>query len=253
MRIGIMGAMPEEISGLKRHMTDATEEERGGRVYIQGKINEIDVVVVFSRWGKVAAAITTTTLIERYNVWKIIFTGVAGAVSADLNIGDVVLSEQLYQHDMDGRPIMRKKHEIPLTRVIFFKADRDLLHKAECVIAGVMHTLLREVSAASLARFGITAPKFLKGTIATGDTFISDVGKTRELLSECPEANAVEMEGAAVAQVCSEYGIPFVVIRTISDRADHTSVVDFPEFITKIACHYSEHVVLGMLRKVPNR
>ncbi len=248
MKIGIMGAMEEEVGSLREHMTDIREEERGGRVFIQGKMGGADVVVVFSRWGKVASATTATALIERYNVDQIVFTGVAGAASSNLNIGDIVISEQLYQHDMDGRPIMPEKHEIPLTGITFFKADPALIRKAEAATDGLFHSLSQKIDTSSMARFGITEPKFVRGTIATGDEFVYSQERTKAILADRPETNAIEMEGAAVAQVCTDYKIPFVVIRTISDKADHTSAVDFPAFIEKIAKHYSEHVVLAMLR-----
>jgi predicted cupin superfamily sugar epimerase len=149
---------------------------------------------------------------------------------------------------MDGRPIMPAKHEIPLTGITFFKADQGLIKKAEAATDGLFHSLSTKIPATSLERFGIKAPKFIHGTIATGDEFVYSQKRTKAILAERPETNAVEMEGAAVAQVCSNYKVPFVVIRTISDKADHTSAIDFPAFINEIARHYSEHIVVSMLR-----
>src|ERR1700754_2022194 len=111
--IGIMGAMPEEIDSITELLSEKRELSTGRRTYTIGKLNGIMTVVVFSRWGKVAAAITVSTLIQKFKVTEIIFTGVAGAIAPQLRIGDIVLGKRLIQHDMDARPIM-KQFEIPL-------------------------------------------------------------------------------------------------------------------------------------------
>ena len=120
LRIGILGAMLEEVSSIKEMMTVDKETSIAGRVYSEGRINDTEVVVVFSRWGKVAAACTTTTLIDKFNVDFVLFTGVAGAVSDRLNIGDIVIGNGLYQHDMDARPFF-DQFQIPLTTTIVFE------------------------------------------------------------------------------------------------------------------------------------
>lgn len=246
MKIGIMGAMPQEVDSILKHMTDVQTIEHGSRTYHIGKMNSHDVVLVFSRWGKVAAATTATSLVTEFKIDQLIFTGVAGASAPTLNIGDIVISSQLYQHDMDARPLM-PRHEIPLTGVTFFKADPTLIRKAQAATRGLLVTLSQKIPAEELAAFNITQPKCILGTIATGDQFIGDTARTSAIMFEKSETAAVEMEGAAVAQVCADYEIPFVVIRTISDKADHQSSIDFPRFIEKIARHYSEHIVTGIL------
>jgi adenosylhomocysteine nucleosidase len=247
MRIGIMGAMPEEIELIKSMMSDVEEESFGGRNYFCGKINDIDVVLVFSRWGKVAASSTATSLINNFKIDKVIFTGVAGAINEDLNIGDVVVSSQLYQHDMDAEPLF-KKHEIPLTGVTFFKSDAALVASAKAAIDEALAEPSDFIPTEKLEIFGIVSPKCIIGTIATGDQFISDIEKTARIKADYPETLAVEMEGAAVGQICHEYEIPFVVIRTISDKADHKAHIDFPQFIENVASHYSEQAIKYMLR-----
>lgn len=251
MRIGIMGAMQEEIDSIHSHMTDAMTVEHGGRQYYVGKINNIDVVLVFSRWGKVASATTATSLITEFKINQLIFTGVAGASTPELNIGDVVVSKELYQHDMDARPLM-PRHQIPLTGITFFKADPALIANARTATTGLLSSLAQKIASNVLEEFNITSPKCVVGTIATGDQFISNRERTAAIMSAQPETAAVEMEGAAVAQVCSDYSIPFVVIRTISDKADHTSAIDFPRFIAQVARHYSEHVVCTMMGRMLN-
>ena len=247
MKLGIMGAMPQEIDSIYSHMTDVTTIKHGGREYHIGKINDHDVVLVFSRWGKVASATTATSLITEFKIDQLIFTGVAGATTPNLNIGDIVISEQLYQHDMDARPLM-PRHEVPLTGVTFFKANPALIENARAATDGLFSCLTEKMSSEVLETFKITNPKCVVGTIATGDQFISNSRQTDAIMSEKPETIAVEMEGAAVGQVCGDYNIPFVIIRTISDKADHSAAIDFPKFIEEIAKHYSEHIVTNMLK-----
>jgi len=242
MRIGIMGAMPEEVDSIRAQMLDVSMTEHGGRQYHLGQLNGIEVVLAFSRWGKVAASATATSLITEFEIDQLIFTGVAGAVSPDLNIGDVVIGEQFYQHDMDARPLFNK-HVIPLTGITFFKADASLIKRAEAACKNLEDSIPAE----SLMEFRIKKPKYIIGCIASGDQFIADAKKTQSILSDQPKTVAVEMEGAAVAQVCHDYKIPFVVIRTISDLANHSAQIDFPKFINQIAKHYSENIVKKML------
>lgn len=239
MIIGIMGAMPEEVASIHQLMTDTEAVDHGSRHYYQGYINNIPVVLVFSRWGKVAASSTVTALITEFNITHLIFTGVAGAAASYLNIGDIILSQTLYQHDMDARPLL-KRHEIPLTGCTFFEADTQLVQFA-CQAADQLTTTLTEhVSNTTLKRFSINAPNYYTGTIATGDQFISDISHAESLL---PQTDALEMEGAAVAQVCHDYMIPFVIMRTISDKADAASEIDFPAFIQDIASVYSKCLI----------
>lgn len=246
MIIGIMGAMPEEISSIRRHMSGISEIEHGSRIYYSGKINGIDVVLVFSRWGKVAAAATVTSLITEFKINQIIFTGVAGATSKELNIGDIIISDKLYQHDMDPRPFF-PKHEIPLTGITLFHADKTLVRAATLACQELLSTIGETVGAEKLGKFNITSPKYRIGVIASGDKFVHEEKETETILAEKPETTAVEMEGAAVAQVCHDYSIPFVIIRTISDRADHEAHIDFPKFVEEIASHYSENIIRHML------
>ena len=122
MILGIMGAMPEEVDIIRNQMMGVSKAQHGSRTYYIGKINGIDVVLAFSRWGKVAASITATSLITKFRIDQLIFTGVAGATAPDLNIGDIVVSGELYQHDLDPRPLF-PKHEVPLTGITFFKGS----------------------------------------------------------------------------------------------------------------------------------
>lgn len=245
-KTAIMGAMPEEVDVIRQSMVGITEECYGGRTYYSGKIANIDVVLVFSRWGKVAAATTASTLITKFGVEQIIFTGVAGAVSPGLRIGDVVISDKLYQHDMDASPLF-PKHEIPLTGVTFFNADAMLMARAQTAAAKLLENPGVKIPLGVLTAFDIKEPTCHVGMIASGDQFVAGGEAAKVICAGCSAVMAVEMEGAAVAQVCQEHAVPFVVIRTISDCADTDAPIDFQTFVRDVARHYSDFVVNHML------
>ena len=239
-----MGAMPEEIEGVINLLTNCTTVKTGKRTYFSGQINGIDTVVVFSRWGKVAAATTVTTLINKFQITELIFTGVAGAIDSELNIGDIVLGSRLIQHDMDARPLMQQ-FEIPLLSRIYLESDANLLHCSSIAIGELLANkkLHSVISDEDLNSFNITQPNFVVGDIASGDQFFSSNEKKYNLHKQLPTILCVEMEGAAVAQVCFEHEIPFVIIRTISDVADDNSPIDFPSFINKISSKYAAEII----------
>ncbi len=242
--IGIMGAMPEEIKGVVDLLTEKKEISYGMRTYYIGKLNEIKTVVVFSRWGKVAAAITVSNLILEFKITDLIFIGVAGAISDELQIGDIVLAKRLIQHDLDARPLM-KRYEVPLLGVTYFETDKDYLSTAEIAIKKLLNEkdLYAVIDAVELEKFMIKSPKLLVGDIASGDKFFSNQKDKDDLKNNLPETLCVEMEGASVAQVCFEYGIPFIIIRTISDDSNENSHIDFPSFIDKVASNYSVSII----------
>ncbi len=246
--IAILGAMREEVEGLVAQMENITKETAGQRTYYTGSLFGKQAVVVFSRWGKVAAAITTLHLIQQYKPREIIFTGVAGAIHHKLNIGDVVVGKNLYQHDMDARPLM-KQFEIPLLGKTYFETDKISRHKAFAAVNTlVQHNYLtKEISSDKLAAYAITQPKVHIGDIGSGDKFFSTPKQKQELLQLLPDILCVEMEGAAVAQTCYEYNIPFSIIRTISDVADDNAHIDFPAFIRNVASYYSVAIIRQLL------
>lgn len=242
MKIGIMGAMPEEISLLEKDMIGIRKDEHGGRIYNVGKLYGIDTVLAFSRWGKVASAITASTLISKYEIDFLIFTGVAGALAKHIQIGDFVVGDELYQHDMDARPLF-KKHEIPLTDRTFFESNKQLTSFLKNSGDYFSSEIKKTFSLDTLRAFSITYPRLYVGKIASGDAFVSEESKINVLLTDMPDVLAVEMEGGAVAQVCHDYKVPFVVIRTISDKADGNAQIDFKNFLTNVAKHYSNIMV----------
>ncbi|HXE16026.1 MAG TPA: 5'-methylthioadenosine/adenosylhomocysteine nucleosidase [Stellaceae bacterium] len=252
MTVGILGAMPQEIARLESAIEAPRRVTRGMRDYMTGRIGAHDVVLVFSRWGKVAAASTVTTLIEAFGVDRILFTGVAGAIAGDLAVGDVVIASELIQHDMDVSAVVDLKlarFEIPLLHRSSFPADPALLAAAlaaaESYLGGALR---RDVGAGELHEFGIVRPRVRAGLIVSGDQFIADAARAAGLRSLLPAAQCVEMEGAAVAQVCYEHNVPMALVRVVSDKADHAAPVDFLRFIDRVASHFTSGIVLEMLK-----
>lgn len=252
MAIGILSAMLEEIHLISANIENKHITTIGNRDYISGTLEGKNVVAVFSRWGKVAAAQTATTIITKFDAESIIFTGVAGAAAPELEIGDVVISKDLVQHDMDASPIPAfKKFEIPLLGITHFKADPDLIHLALNSTREYLSAISTQgIPHISFGEYRIQAPKVVSGTIASGDQFIADKSKILHLRKEIEGLQCIEMEGAAVAQVCHEHQIPFVVIRAISDKADSNAIHDFPDFVKNIVSHYSLGIIQGMLKNL---
>jgi adenosylhomocysteine nucleosidase len=244
----LLSAMPEEVGEVLELMEDRKSFDIGMRHYQEGRINGQQVVAVFSRWGKVAAATTVTTLIQKFGISKLIFTGVAAAIDERLAIGDVVIADKLLQHDMDASPMM-PRFEIPLLQKTWFKTDGQLLTDAKRSVDSLLEekNYHQHFDEAVCASFGITQPKCWTGAIASGDQFIASNAQREKLKELLPEVLCVEMEGAAVAQVCYEHSIPFIIIRTISDVAGDQSHIDFPAFVAKVAGRYSREIVRGML------
>lgn len=247
MYIGIMSAMPEEIQSVLKTMTNVTSSTYGNRTFYKGNLFKKPIVLVFSNWGKVAAATTATQLIQSFNINKLIFTGVAGALQEHLNIGDIVIGTHLYQHDMDARPLF-KQFEIPIIKKIAFKTNARITQQ----LANASHAYLKSISqnldTSLLSQFGITEPKVYKGGIASGDKFISSELKIGQLNKSLPDVLCVEMEGAAVAQVCYDYNVDFGIIRTISDKAKDNASIYFQKFASLIASRYA----LGILKHLLN-
>ncbi len=201
------------------------------------------VVLALSRIGKVAAATTATALIAHLGVSRIVFTGVAGGVGDGVLVGDVVVGTSYLQHDMDASPLF-PRYEIPLYGQSVFAGDKamcDALHAA---------------SAAALAdmRHQGRVPAVHDGLIVSGDRFVNGAAEVDALLGALNTAGylplAVEMEGAAVAQVCADYAVPFAAVRTISDRADHTAHIDFSTFVRDVASVYARNIVENLLKSL---
>ncbi|WP_291118474.1 5'-methylthioadenosine/adenosylhomocysteine nucleosidase [Empedobacter sp. UBA7248] len=247
--IGIMGAIPQEINGVVNLLTNKQEHKIGRRSYFTGELNNQKVVVVFSRVGKVAASATVTTLILEFKVSELIFTGVAGGIHTDVKIGDIVLGQSLIQHDMNAQPLF-PAYEIPMLGKAYFEADSSQLEVATTAILEILEEqhLHNVISEKDLDKFNIHQPQLHVGLIGSGDLFFSTNSQKEKLQQNLPEMLCVEMEGAAVAQVCYEFDIPFIIIRTISDDADDHSTLDFNSFIEKISNVYSIEIIKNIIK-----
>lgn len=227
MRLGIISALAEEQHGLIEALESPYKLVHGMREYTTGKLWEIDAVCVLSRIGKVSAAMTAAILVEKFEVTHIVFTGVAGSGDKNVKVGDMVVAEALVQHDFDASPLF-PRFEIPLTGLSRFATDVRLTERLA-------------VAAAKTTRVH-------RGLIASGDQFIAKLAQIEAIKAALPDLLAVEMEGAAVAQVCFELGIPFAVIRTISDNANDDAAVDFMHFIKTVASRYAFEVIQNFCR-----
>jgi adenosylhomocysteine nucleosidase len=244
--------LAEEQGGLIAQLQQPQSQSHAGREFWCGVLHGQPVVLGLSRMGKVAAATTTAALIEKFGVARVVFTGVAGGVGPGGEVGDVVVGTSFVQHDMNAFPLF-PRYEIPLTgqAVILGNAALTVLLTKACRRA------LRDGVAGAGGKGGIGSgrvPTIHQGLIASGDQFVNGAehaGAIVQGLLACGHAPlAVEMEGAAVAQVCADYGVPFAAVRTISDRADDTAHVDFPQFVTEVASVYARKIIeetMGLL------
>ena len=229
--IAILSALPQEQRGLIELLHQPRQVRHASRDFWLGELHGQPVVLALSKIGKVAAATTATALVERFEVGRIVFTGVAGGLGADVKVGDVVVASDFVQHDLDASPLFAR-YEVPLYGKTRLPCDPYLsavLFEASCL------ALAHE----SLEAHGFRGARVHRGLIASGDRFVCGADESRRLLDSMAAAGhavqAVEMEGAAVAQVCLDYGVPFAVMRTISDRADDSAHVDFSQFVETVA------------------
>ena len=243
MKIGIISALYEEQQGLVEAMERPYKLIHGRREYFVGRLWKSDAVCVLSRIGKVAAAMTATTLVEKFGVTHILFTGVAGGGDKSIHVGDIVVGDSLVQHDMDASPLF-PRFEVPLTGLTHFHADQHL----GLMLSNAAHTFLDQdfaqaIGVAERELFRLAQPRVHRGLVASGDQFVSSLDQLNGLNDALPGLVAVEMEGAAVAQVCVELGVPFAVIRTISDNGNENAATGFMRFVKSVAAQYALHIV----------
>jgi adenosylhomocysteine nucleosidase len=230
MRTAIVSAMHEELSAVLALLPDEQKQVAGGREFWVGHLHGQEVVAVLSRIGKVAAATTATALIERFHADRIVFTGVAGGLAAGVNRGDVVIANAFLQHDLDASPIF-PRYEVPLYETDRFATDATLTEQLAVAVRTALH-----------------GTHVHRGLVVSGDRFVSSAAESQALMQALPDALVVEMEGAAFAQVCHDYGVPFAAVRTVSDRADDAAHGDFLTFIDEVASRHSAAVVAAFLR-----
>ncbi len=252
MIIGIIGAMEQEIKLLTESMSIRETKTIGMRDYYLGELFNKEVVLVYSKCGKVAAASTVTTLVEIFNVDLVLFTGVAGGADKELHIGDIVIADKLVQHDMDASALPGfKKFEIPLLGIDFFKVSDNLVAQAKQSAVNYISEYMRsDVSQSDLEEFNIETPNVVVGTVASGDQFIADSQKVLSLSREIQNLKCIEMEGAAVAQICYEYNVDYIIFRVISDKADEHASFNFPKFIEKTASHFTRGIIERFINQI---
>jgi adenosylhomocysteine nucleosidase len=240
-----MAALPQELGDLLEAMRAESEVRtltHGRRDYHVGTVHGAPCVVTLGRIGKVAAAATVSALIHVFDV-EVVFTGVAGGVGREVRIGDVVVADTLTQHDLDASPLF-PRFEVPLLGVARFAADRVLADQ----LAAAVEQFVAQEGPALAARFGTQLPQVHRGLIISGDQFVASAAAVEALREALPDALAVEMEGAAIAQVCHEYGVPCAVVRTVSDTADAHAPASFKSFLTEIAGTYSNGILKRFLQ-----
>jgi adenosylhomocysteine nucleosidase len=229
MTTAIVSAMHEELAAVLELMPDERMQVAGGREFWLGHLHGQPVVAVLSRIGKVAAATTATALIERFGVARIVFTGVAGGLAPGVDVGDIVVADSFLQHDLDASPIF-PKYQVPLYGVDRFAADPALSARL-----------------AAAAQRALPGVRLHRGLVVSGDRFVSTTAESMALQAALPQALAVEMEGAAIAQVCHDYGVAFAAVRTVSDRADDAAHGDFVRFVREVASRHSAAIVNAFL------
>ncbi|OOF42145.1 5'-methylthioadenosine/S-adenosylhomocysteine nucleosidase [Rodentibacter rarus] len=229
MKIGIVGAMAQEVEILSGLMTEKTQTRVASAVIFEGKINGKAVALLQSGIGKVAAAIGTTALLQLAKPDVVINTGSAGGVAKDLKVGNIVISDETRYHDVDVTAFGYEKGQLPANPAAFL-SDKKLADLAQNVA---------EAQGQSVKR----------GLICSGDSFIHSEEKLSAIKNDFPQVTAVEMEATAIAQVCHAFNVPFVVVRAISDSGDGEASLSFEEFLP-LAARQSSALVLGMLDKL---
>lgn len=224
MKIGVIGAMEQEVSILKAALTNLEETKKGGCTFFTGQLNGADIVLLQSGIGKVAAAVGTTILLSDYQPDVVINTGSAGGFESSLNLGDVVISTEVRHHDAD---VTAFGYEIGQMagQPAAFAADQKLMDVAEQALAQMEDK------------------HAVRGLICTGDEFVCRPERQAVIRKNFPGVIAVEMEASAIAQTCHQFNTPFVVVRAISDVADKESPMSFEEFLPLAAQSSSEMVV----------
>lgn len=244
-RIAILGAMPEEIQLLESQMSHIKTKNILGFQFKTGKLNGKKIVLTETGIGKVNAAVVTTLIIKEFHPKSVIFTGIAGGISEALKQGDIVIGNKLTYHDygrLTNEGLSTNATRNPITKQLnpfYFSSDSILVVHA---MSAAKEVHLQKMSAEA------SQPNISVGTIVTGDTFVTSstaVGHFEKTL----QASATEMEGAAVAQVCFQQNIPFLIIRSISDKANEKASVDFQTF-KKIASDNSATLVKEILKKL---
>lgn len=221
-KLAIMGAMEEEIEPLLAHFKKVNVVEFANNKYYEVNYNGLDIVIAYSKIGKVFASLTATTMIEKFGCDTLLFSGVAGAINPELKIGDLIIADKLCQHDLDITAFGHPNGFVPGGSV-FVETSEEL------------RSVAKEVAKENEL-------KVIEGTIATGDQFVHSVER-KDFIESTFKADALEMEGASVAVICDALDIPFFVLRAISDSADGGADIDFDEFLKSSAVNSANYLI----------
>ena len=224
-KIAIMGAMPEEIEPIVAKLDNLKETIYGANKYYEGSYNGREVVVAYSKIGKVFATLTATMLIEKFDCDMLLFSGVAGAISDELKIGDLIIADGLCQHDLD---------------ITAFGHPYGFVPEGEVCIPTDVN--LRNIAKEIAKQKGL---RLKEGVVATGDQFVANAQR-KDWIGDTFKADALEMEGASVAVVCNALDVPFFILRAISDSADMDASFNFDEFLESSA-KISADFILSMV------
>ena len=230
MKLGIIGAMDVEVAHLKKVMTIESTLKKCSMEFCEGKLEGLDVVVVRCGIGKINAALCTQILVDDFNVDAVLNTGIAGSLNNDIEVGDMVVSENVVHHDFDLAPFGYKRGQLPGFKGVGFKADKQLVD--------LVTEVINELDMCGL----------FTGTICSGDQFVDSIEKKTELAEQF-NGLCCEMEGASIAQAATMNGIPFVIVRAISDKADGTADVVYTAFEKK-AAEQSAKMVQEIVKKL---
>ena len=227
-KIAIMGAMPEEIDPLLAKVENINKIEYAKNIYYEATYRGKDIVIAYSKIGKVFASLTATILIEKFGCNQLLFSGVAGAINPELKIGDLIIAKALCQHDLDITAFGHPHGYVPEGEVCISTDER-----------------LRDIAKEVAVKNSLTLKE---GIVATGDQFVASSDR-KEFISTTFKADALEMEGASVAVVCDALDVPFFVLRAISDSADGSADVDFDTFLESSA-KISADFILDMVEAI---
>lgn len=230
MKIAIIGAMEEEVALLRKKISNQEQQIIAGCEFTTGNMDGAEVILLRSGIGKVNAAMSTTILLDRFKPDYVINTGSAGGFHPDLNVGDIIISSEVRHHDVDVTAFGYEYGQVPQLPAAF-EANSELVEIAEA------------------AATEIGSVQVVKGLIATGDSFMNDPKRVEAIRDKFLNLQAVEMEAAAIAQVSYQFGIPFVIIRSLSDIAGKESDVSFEQYLEKAALH-SASLVMKIVEKL---
>ena len=222
MKLAIMGAMPEEIAPILEKLESYTTTEYAGNRYYEASYKGLDLVIAYSKIGKVFSTLTATTMIQHFGAKKLLFSGVAGAISSTLHVGDLIVATKLSQHDLDITAFGHPFGYVP-EGAVFVEANKELIAMSK-IVASEMGKTVQE------------------GIIATGDQFVANEDR-KNWIGDTFKADALEMEGGSVAVVCDALSVPFFILRAISDAADMDASFSFDEFLETSAVESAEFVM----------